>query len=100
MLGLEEEQVVEISGDHSKYEVLDFLKLINLSHPPHIRFLTPYTGPFSHHNRYLSFIEYLCRLFLSLRQTSWHDLEICPSYRESNKKNKEARAGTNSRYPF
>ena len=70
MLGLEEEQVVEISGDHSKYEVRDFLKLINLSHPPHIRFLTPYTGPFSRHNRYLSFIEYLCRLFLSLRQTS------------------------------
>ena len=26
MLGLKEEQVVEISGDHSKYEVLDFLK--------------------------------------------------------------------------
>ena len=27
-------------------------------------------------------------------------LEICPSYRELNKKNKETRAGTNSRYPF
>ena len=26
MLGLEEEQVVEISCDHSKYEVRDFLK--------------------------------------------------------------------------
>ena len=26
MLGLEEEQVVEISGDHSKYEVPDVLK--------------------------------------------------------------------------
>ena len=26
MLGLEEEQVVEISGDHSKYEVRNFLK--------------------------------------------------------------------------
>ena len=88
MLGLEEEQVVEISGDHSKYEVLDFLKK-NLPHPPQIRFLTSYTGTFSRHNRYLSVIEYLCRLFfyIYIRRTSLaRSLEICPSYRESNKK--------------